>query len=486
MTHVPWHKIKDRDDVQEVRGIESVEILSVGIDIGTTTTHLMLSELLAQQQGATHSSKFEVIDTQVVYESPILLTPFEDGEIDAARIGQFIEDSYADAGVTPDGIDTGAVIVTGEASRKENAEAIADLFSAQAGKFVCATAGANLEAMMAAHGSGAIDYSVETGTDVLHIDIGGGTTKLAYIVEGFVEETASINVGARLVKFDEGRLVSTEQAAEEVAAEIGLDLVPGEPLGEEAQQRLAEQFAKHLFDLIDDSSSAVGTNLLVTEPPDRHPYDVITFSGGAAEYVYDRDPGYYDDLGPSLGAAIRAQLTERSAPVEELSSGIRATVLGANHQKTQISGNTITITERSRLPIRNVPMVPFVVDADEDDETLRSRLREKIGRYDAEYASEFVAFGFHLHGKPTYEFLRTIVESTLAVTDSADESEPLIVAFDSDVALNAGRLAGDRTERPIVAVDNIELQQFGYIDIGAPLQETNAVPVTIKSLLFEG
>jgi ethanolamine utilization protein EutA len=486
MTHVPWHEVKDQDDLESVRGIESVKFLSVGIDIGTTTTHLLVSELTAEQQGADHSSDFEVIDTEITYESPILLTPFEGGDIDAERIDAFIEECYAEAGLSPADIDTGAVIVTGEASRKRNAEAIAELFSEQAGKFVCATAGANLEAMMAAHGSGAVDYAVETETDVLHVDIGGGTTKLAYVVDGFIEETASINVGARLVRFDGETLTGVESAAERVASELDVDLEVGEPFGRTSRERLAERFAAVLFDFVQGEDTPLIEELLVTDDPDRYPFDTITFSGGASEYVYDRDPGYFGDLGPQLGSAIRAQLDSRELPVEEFDSGIRATVLGSNEQNTQVSGNTITITDEDHLPIRNVPMVPFVVDTDEDEQSLTARMNEKLARYDTAKASDSVALGFHLHGRPTAEFLRTIVRSSLAAIPSGSEENPLIMAFDSDIAMNAGRIADELTTRPTVAVDNIDLKQFGYVDVGTPLEETRAVPVSVKSLIFEG
>jgi ethanolamine utilization protein EutA len=74
------------------------------------------------------------------------------------------------------------VILTGEAIKRKNAQAIDELFAAEAGKFVCATAGHKLECTLAAHGAGAVKLSKERGdTCLLHVDIGGGTTKLALI-----------------------------------------------------------------------------------------------------------------------------------------------------------------------------------------------------------------------------------------------------------------------------------------------------------------
>jgi ethanolamine utilization protein EutA len=490
MTHVPWHP-QNPEITGEVHGIESVELLSVGIDIGTTTTQLMFSEMLARRNGGEHGSKYVIEERTPVYESEIFLTPYEDIEsnrIDAGAIEQFVAEAYADAGYSPDDVDTGAVIITGEASRTENADRIIELFSASAGRFVCATAGANLESLMAAHGSGAVERSLESGENVLNIDIGGGTTKLAYIVEGIVEETVAINVGARLVAFDQaGRVTRLEDAATAVAGDVGIDLELGGEVTRDDRQRLADRFAAALFELVDGGLSDLGASLLVTEVPESPPpFEVLTFSGGGAEYVYDHDPGFYDDLGPELGAAIRDEVAQRALPVHELDTGIRATALGSNQHTVQVSGNTITITDQSLLPLRNVPMVPFVANHDDEPAALEARIRDRLELYDVDELAGGFAFGFHLHGRPSYEFLRTVVDAAVAGRASVDGTGPLVIAFDADVALNAGAIATDVVDTPVIAVDGVELDQFGYLDVGEPLERTNAVPLTVKSLVFEG
>lgn len=490
MTHVPWHPEEiDTDELDELHGIESVELLSVGIDVGTTTSHLMLSRLVARRRDAEHSSKFRITDREIVYESPILLTPYEGTKrIDAEALDEAIREWYADAGVHPTDIDTGAVIITGEANRRENADRIIELFSESAGRFVCATAGANLEALMAAHGSGAVDRSLETDRDVLHIDIGGGTTKLAYIVDGIVRDTVAINVGARLVAFDDaGRVTRLEEAASAVAADIGVPLELGVELSTDDRQRLAERFSAVLFELVDGELSPLGDRLLVTDRPESPPdFEVITFSGGGAEYIYGGDPGYFDDLGPELGTAIRDIVDRRDLPVEHLETGIRATALGSNQHTVQVSGNTITITDESLLPLRNVPMVPFVVAHDDDPGVLEDRIRERLAMYDVDDLAGGFAFGFHLHGRPTYDFLRRVVDCAVDGRASVDGTGPFVIAFDADVALNAGAIAEEIVDDPIISIDGVELDQFGFLDIGEPLERTNAVPLTVKSLVFEG
>jgi len=514
MTHVPWHPEESEVvDSEAPPGFDSVELLSVGIDIGTTTTHLLFSRLRAQRQGSSYSSEFKIVDREVTYQSPIRLTPYVDGTtIDADAIEEFLTRWYDQAGYSTDDVDTGAVIVTGEASRKENAEAISSLFSERAGKFVCAIAGPNLEALMSAHGSGAVDHALEEDVRVLHVDVGGGTTKLASIEDGFVRDTASINVGAHLVEFDdEGRIVRTAPAAERVASDLGIDLEPGAQLTARERRRIVERFTELLFELIDGELSTLGAELMVTEVPEFEPFDVVTFAGGVAEYIYGRDAGYDDDLGAELGEAIRSEANARGLDVGELGEGIRATALGSTNHSMQVSGNTVTITDDAVLPLQNVPMIPFVAErgtahthGDDHrhehpsttdhhhehpekvhDELTRDVL-EKLDLYDVDELSGGFAFGFHLHGLPTYDFLSEIADAVIEGWETFDGEHPIVMAFDTDVAMNAGRIVSERVDVPVIAVDGVELSQFGYIDVGEELEDTGAVPLTVKSLVFKG
>ncbi|HEY8862158.1 MAG TPA: ethanolamine ammonia-lyase reactivating factor EutA, partial [Candidatus Limnocylindria bacterium] len=184
---------------------ERLRLRTVGIDIGTTTSHLIFSEIVLERQGILLSSAYGIVERNVIHRSDVALTPYASGRrIDTEALGRFIDRSYAEAGWRPEEVDTGAVITTGDAARQENARAIVALFSGQAGKFVCATAGHHLESLLAAHGSGAVRRSREPATPlVLNVDIGGGTTKLAVCRDGRVVETAALDIGARLFAWDE-------------------------------------------------------------------------------------------------------------------------------------------------------------------------------------------------------------------------------------------------------------------------------------------
>jgi len=209
--------------------VENVELTTVGIDIGSSTSHLMFARVRLQRKTQALSSQFVVIERSILWKSPILLTPFlDDGSIDAVRLGDFIADSYAAAGIAPKSIDTGAVILTGEAIKRTNARAIAELFAGDSGRFVCASAGHHLESVLAAHGSGAVALSRENATTILNIDIGGGTTKLAVVRGGNVVATCAFAVGGRLLAFDaDGVLERMDESASLAAAAIGVRLAVG-------------------------------------------------------------------------------------------------------------------------------------------------------------------------------------------------------------------------------------------------------------------
>lgn len=489
MTHVPWHPM-DTENSRELQGIESVELVSVGIDIGTTTTQLMFSRMTARRRGGEFSSKFHIEDRETMYVSPIKLTPYTDANadiIDVDQLDTFITESYRDTGYTPDDVDTGAVIITGEASRAENAEPIIELFSERSGNFVCATAGANLESLMAAHGSGAVDLSVDEGLNLLHLDVGGGTTKIAYVVDGFIEETASINAGARLISLDEsGRIDRLENAARKAAEAIGIEIERGDELPKQNREAIAKRFAELLFSVVDGNPDELARELMVTELPEIDSFDAVTFSGGGAEYIYDRETENFGDLGPELGDSVRQITTERSYETIELETGIRATAIGSTKQTVQVSGNTITITDETLLPLRNVPMVPFVADPHRSISDMIAAIEEKLDLYDVERIQGPFALGFHLHGSIEYDFLNRIVEASVQGWEKYQCDEPLIMAFETDVAMSVGQLAIERIDAPVISVDGVNLDQFGYLDIGKPVEDTNAVPLTLKSLIFEG
>ncbi|MFQ6053289.1 MAG: ethanolamine ammonia-lyase reactivating factor EutA, partial [Candidatus Bathyarchaeia archaeon] len=262
--------------------LDSRSFRSVGIDIGSTTTHLVFSKLTLGFVEERH--KFEIVDREITYASGISLTPYEGQDtIDIEGLSQFLFSAYEEAGCSPDDVDTGAIIITGEAARRQNAERIVNLFAGQMGKFICATAGPNYEAVLAAHGSGAVELSDRGMMTVMNVDVGGGTTKIAIARKGEIVETAVLHVGARpIVMDDSGRVVRMEETAEIVANESGVHIGLGEPLSEDEQRRIAATLAESLHEVLSRGRLSELTERLMITPPLGYDgkIDLVTFSGG--------------------------------------------------------------------------------------------------------------------------------------------------------------------------------------------------------------
>src|SRR5579863_5480880 len=201
---------------------DHVTLVSVGIDIGSSGTQVIFSRIKLRRYGEDLTSRYYVVSRETLYQSPVALTPYQSEErIDDAALGKIIDDAYAGAGLHPDDIDTGAVILTGEALRRENAQGIARILSEQGGEFVTATAGHHMEAMLAAYGSGAARVSSAQAKRILNIDIGGGTTKLALVEKGKVIATAAVHIGGRLQVVENGKIVRLDPAGRHHARRAG-------------------------------------------------------------------------------------------------------------------------------------------------------------------------------------------------------------------------------------------------------------------------
>jgi len=479
------------DDEIPVYVGERVELLTVGVDVGSSTSHLLFSRLRLERQGQRLSSRFAVTEREVLYRSPVILTPYAQGRtIHAEALRRFVESSYREAGLQPEDVHTGAVITTGEAARRQNARAVLELFSEQVGRFVCATAGPNLESLLAAHGSGAAELSRDGPEPLLNVDIGGGTTKFAVCRKGRVEETAAIHVGARLVAWDaDGRLVRVEQAGQELAARAGLGTlqVGARPGGPDL-----EQLAEFLADLVlRPVTGAGGEDLPWITPPLAHPgpFRALVFSGGVAEYVYGREDRSFGDLGPQLARALRDRLGRLGLPVLEPKEAIRATCIGASQYTVQLSGDTIYLSDPAVLPVRNVPAaavrgIPHPPTAS----AVAAAVRRALERLDLADGEGTFALAVHWHHGADYASLRELCAGIVqALPRTAQHpARPLLVVLDADVAGIVGELL--RTEfgvaGPVVCVDQVALREFDYVDVGQPLQPQGVVPVVVKSLVF--
>src|SRR5713226_266877 len=478
---------------------ENVELTTVGIDIGSSTSHLMFARVHLQRLSTALSSRFVMVERKILWQSPILLTPYRsDYTIDVDELAGFIGGCYAYAGIEREAVDSGAVILTGEALKRRNARAIADLFSEEAGKFVCASAGHHMESQMAAHGSGAIALSRGRDATLLNVDIGGGTTKFALIENGRILATCAIAVGGRLIVEDEtSGLARIEPPAEAVAHALGTELALGKPLPPDDRKRLAARMARLIMGLIDlRQPGELGRALMVTEAWPaalaNKAVDAMTFSGGVAEYLYKRESRRFGDLGSDLAEELRRALAHRRdlPPVWDPGQGIRATVIGAAQFSVQISGNTILVADPDKLPLQNLPVLAcsFPLDDDVAEDAVAEVVRGALARADLEDGESPVTLSFPWRGDPSHARLHAVAAGICAALPrTIAEPMPLVLLIDGDVGKSLGRIIRHEIapRADVIAIDGVQLKEFDYVDIGSVIELTNVVPIIIKSLLFK-
>lgn len=469
--------------------LDNVEFTTVGIDVGSSTSHLMFSRVHLRRRKNHLSSRYVVINREVIWSSPVRFTPFLDDEtIDAQALGIFFAEAYAAAGIKREDVDTGAIILTGEAVKRRNAKAIAELFSEEGGKFVCATAGHRLECALAAHGSGAAALSKTLNRPVLNIDIGGGTTKLALCSDGKVASVSAIAIGARLLALDEtGIIKRLDEPARMTLERLDLDLSLGKKAKKENIQKLITEFVRLLIERIKQNPlDERAKSLMLTEEIEGKIGFDLSFSGGVSEYIYGRENRAFGDLALPLANELSSALLDRGYTIHDPGQGIRATAIGASQFTIQVSGRTIYLSKTDILPLHNLPVIrpAFIADDAINPSALAEDISQARARMDIEAKRAFaLALGFS--GSPEYHRLRAIAQGIhLACADQA--GEPLVLIVDNDVGRLLGRLINDEFSlyRDLVCIDGIELGEFDFIDVGRKVPPAQVVPVVVKSLLF--
>lgn len=443
-------------------------LLSVGLDVGTTTTQMIVSRITVENKAGSFTvPELAISGREILYKSPVYFTPLVENErVDGERLRKIVAAEYEKAGISRKQVDTGAVIITGETSRKENAQAVAQALSEHAGDFVVATAGPDLESVLAARGAGAVDYSAETGKRVLHMDIGGGTSNLALIENGKIVATGCLNVGGRLLKYnDRGRVSYISPVLRGICdAKTGESYDAGslvQTLAQALEMAAGLRPAGELLDQLTTKGTAM-------EPPKGDV--VLSFSGGVADCIETvQDSHAFGDIGPALGQAIRQSLLCRG----EYRLGeqtIRATVIGAGCYSAQLSGSTV-FYRNVRFPMKNLPVIPL-----SREEISRENILQKRRLFDG----DGVLF---LEGLPSPSY-REVAAMAQEIT-AAIEERPVLVAVEQDMAKALGQAMALRLEpdRQILCIDGVKLREGDYLDVAAPVGP--ALPVIVKTLIFE-
>ena len=472
---------------------ETVELRTVGIDIGSSTSHLLFARVTLRRVPDGLSSRFIVVDRQVLWRSPIMLTPFlPDGTIDAHALDHFIRHAYHDAGLKRSDIDSGAVILTGEAIKRRNARSIDEIFASESGKFVCATAGHQMECLLAAHGSGAVAISAKRRQCGLHVDIGGGTTKLALLDAGRVVGVAAFAAGGRLLaRGADGAWSRIDESARLVAEDLGVAATPSTFGAAEMRQRVAERLAGIIVDqILGTPLDALGRSLELTEPLPRDlAPEFISFSGGVAEYIFGREVAEHGDIAPLLARAVVRQMKQRvRIPVIEPAERIRATVIGASQFTVQVSGKTIHLPRAGVLPVHNIPVLhPGIVLEDViQPAQVEAAFREAAALQGLDAAAP-LALSFAWEGEPEHARLLAMAHGIRRFAAPAGRrAHPLFLVIDGDVGASLGLILRQELglEGDLVAIDGIQLRQLDFLDVGELLDPPGVVPVVIKSLLF--
>ena len=471
-------------------------LLSVGIDIGTSTTQLVISRLTLENRAGPFSvPRIAIGEKEVLYRSAIHFTPLlSETEIDAEGVRAIVAEEYRKSGFRQADISTGAVIITGETARKENARQVLAALSDFAGDFVVATAGPDLESILAARGAGIDEYSKEHHKKILHFDIGGGTSNLALYDSGTPVATGCLDVGGRLVKIERERVTYVSPALERLGA-----AVPGVPIprvGDRAEESSLRPAVSALTGALEQAAGLAAADgllpALMTRDTSWTPpagVDGVSFSGGVADCIWSppEDAFAYGDIGVLLGRAIAASPAFRRAGIVRGAETIRATVVGAGSHSTQVSGSTI-FYRNVEFPLKNLPVLRLTEDEERSGDALASALRDKAGWFADQGGMTQIALSLRGEPNPAYGRIRDLARGIQSGMEPLLERGMFpVIAVERDMAKVLGQTLWPMlgAEGALLCLDGVSAGSGDYLDIGAPVAGGAVLPVVVKTLAFQ-
>ena len=475
---------------------ESRDLLSVGVDVGTTTTQIIFSRLNLQDVSRPGQiPRINITDRKVIYQSPIVFTPLIDFDtIDADRLNEIVRREYATAGVDPSQVETGAVIITGETAKKKNADEILRALSGLAGEFVVSVAGPNVESLIAGKGAGAADYSQKNYATVTNVDIGGGSANSATFRGGNLIGAAAMNYGGRILEVENstGRVKHIAEPAKYILNDIGLTVNVGDSPSLDELRRFTDRMADMTVELIEGTSSTLAQKIYLTQPVGvSGKGSVLMFSGGIGHYYYNpipvnsvSDVTRHDDVGPLLAESLRKQPLLNTYTIVQPSETVRATVLGASTQTVTLSGSTIW-AEREILPLKNVPVIRPALPTTLETAPVARSVSDAVMRWDVNLATDPFAVALELDRSLDYQLLTQLAGGLNDFANSMPGDRPLVVIIERDYAQALGQtVKGLNPSRALLVIDQVGLSEGDYIDIGTPLMDGRVVPLSVKTLIF--
>ena len=470
------------------------EVLSVGIDVGTTTTQVVFSRLVLRDVARPGQvPRIQVDEKAVLSRGDVHPTPLSaPDQVDAEALATLVRREYDEAGISPESIETGAVIVTGETARTRNADAILRALSAQAGDFVVTIAGPNAEAQIAGRGSGAARWSSDHYEQVTSVDIGGGTSNAAIFTMGRHLCSSAVAVGGRQVEIDPSGLVTrVAPPGRSIIEDLGMDIKEGGRATLDQLRAFCDVMADLVVDLVTGREIRVGHGVQLTPPLQGASASSSVFlTGGIGACYYDPTPvtttaevALYGDVGPLLADSLHRndrlqQLTVRRPP-----ETLRATVLGAAGQTVTLSGSTIWVA-RDLLPLRNLPVLRPAMPGRGGGPSFAVAVRDALARWDLEDDAQ-AAIVVDLPQELGFSALQAVAADIVAYHDAGHSDRPLVLVLQHDYAQVLGQtIQTIRPGLPLVVIDQVGLGEGDFIDIGLPVLGGRAVPLSIKTLVF--
>ena len=477
---------------------DKTAILSVGIDVGTSTTQVVFSKLQMDNAGGYFSvPRVAIVDKEVVYKSEVYMTPLKtDVLIDTDALRDIVAAEFRKAGYRPEDTDSGAVIITGESARKENSDAVLKSLSDFAGDFVVSAAGPDMESLIAGKGSGAWQYSMDHHCRVANLDIGGGTTNVVLFEDGETLARGCLDIGGRLICMNpQGIITKVSPAAAVMAQAAGVSVSVGDRCDELKLTAVTRQMAAALNAYLGVGTKDIDAILRQIKTPGSSDFPVpekvqaVFFSGGVADLIYHEsaDTWAYGDIGVLLGRAIRESRLFTDFQKMEPGETIRATVVGAGTYTTTISGSTITYSD-DIFPLKNIPVIKLDEELQEacfagETEPVIRRIQWVLGQNDEEH------FILAMPGKrnPGYTEMKRAAASIRQIMDRVQPPvEPILLVIESDIAKAMGQMIRQQPDlkRQVVAIDSIHVEDGEYVDMGKPMMNGMVIPVVVKTLIF--
>lgn len=460
---------------------DMIEVLTLGLDVGSATFHVCIAKLTLTRG----HNRYNISNKEIIHQSPVMKTPYEGNSkeyIVGAELALIIDESLKKACVERNEIESGVVILTGNALRRHNSRQIADLLASFSGKFISISAGDRLEATMAAYGSKVVESSINS--DLLNIDIGGGTTKISRCIDGQIDELTAIEVGGRILQFDLDGLVEYAEPSICLYTENGTRPEKGSYLPEPDLLKIVNRMANTILDTVrgKDLGNAQRLGPITAFPIN----GTIILSGGVSQWITDSTPlSPCDDLGKDLASKIFNLLQAQGYITKIADDPIRATVLGASQQRMQLSGNTVFISDERLLPIRNAPVSLITVPATNfDQRTVSLLVQESISKTLFNGDHGLRVLGIDWLGSLTFgkadNFCRGIIEGLKGL------NTPITLLFKQDIAGLIGIHFVEQLnyEKPVICLDGLNGVDFDFVDIGEVINQTGLVPVVTKSILF--